>query len=74
MVSFSNVRKYIHKDSGVWLPEDELKKDNNGLVKVGGEKSTSIQSYTKNFRQLGEAEERRNFLQERVYQPTFVTN
>lgn len=54
-VSSSNVRSYIHKASAAWLPKDELRKDNNGLVKVDGGKHTSIQSYTKYFRQLGEA-------------------
>lgn len=70
VASPGNVRSYTLKVSPGWLPQPELNKDNsNRQAKTDREKSKWSQLYTKNDRQLRDAEGRRNSLpQKRAHQ------
>lgn len=58
-MSPSNIRRYTHRVSSVWLPENELNEDDaNKHAKLDTETSTRPQSYTKNYRDLGNLEQK----------------
>jgi hypothetical protein len=58
--------------SATQLPKQELSKDNNGPAKVGGEKTTRPQPYTKSYRQLRDAEHRRDSLSQGRTHPLLI--
>lgn len=56
-MSPSNIRNYIHKVSPTRLSIRELSvTDTNKHTKLDGEKFTSLQPYTKNYRKVRKAE------------------
>lgn len=72
------VRTYFCKTSTIWLPKDELKKDNKNrhpMRKWMGESPQGFSPANKNFKQLWKTESRKTSLPpEKTYQLTFNIN